>query len=146
MVRSRLTQKFTLFNWNKFSKDYKERYKKENEKPYKGNLAYGLTLAKVTKVNIFGDGGVTLAEPDIEDVVLMIKVGNNNCSDEDACVILENYLSDTSCLGGLLGAMLDISVDFFRDLNISEKALKQAIELRDKYKEDKENKEDTHNE
>ena len=39
MGRSRLSTRFTLYDWNKFSKEFKKNYKKENEKPLEMNTA-----------------------------------------------------------------------------------------------------------
>ena len=82
-----------------------------------------------------------MREPEIEDVIELIKLGNKNCKDDEAAVILENYLADENVIGGLTGAMLDVVVDFYTDLNISSDLTKRAIELRQLYIDSKKNTE-----
>lgn len=134
MARSRLTQRFKLYDWNKFSKEFKKKYKEETGEQLRVNTAVFVTFYKILKSSLIGTGSKAgLKEPEIEDVIQLIKLGNGNCKDEDAIVILENYLNDEAVTGGLLGAMLDIIVDFYTDLNISKDSLKRAIELRQLY-------------
>jgi len=134
MARSRLTQRFKLYDWNKFSKEFKKKYKEDTGEQLRVNTAVFVTFYKILKSSLIGTGGKAgLKEPEIEDVIALIKLGNGNCKDEDAIVILENYLNDETVTGGLLGAMLDIIVDFYTDLNISKDSLKRAIELRQLY-------------
>lgn len=134
MARSRLTQRFKLYDWNKFSKEFKKKYKEETGEQLRINTAVFVTFYKILKSSLLGTGSKAgLKEPEIEDVIQLIKLGNGNCKDEDAIVILENYLNDEAVTGGLLGAMLDIIVDFYTDLNISKDSLKRAIELRQLY-------------
>ena len=80
MGRSRLSTRFTLYNWNKFSKEFKQNYKKENEEPLQMNTAVYLTFEKIRSKKLF-DGGTSrigFRDPEIEDVVTLIKLGNNN--------------------------------------------------------------------
>ena len=72
-------------------------------------------------------------EPEVEDVLTLIKLGNNNCNDEEACEILENYLEDENVTGGLTGAFLDLMVDFYSNLKISKELTDKAIELKQLY-------------
>lgn len=142
MSRSRLSQRFTLYDWNKYSKEFKKTYKKENDKALDTNTAIFITFNKLVKTSIFGDTKHNrLREPEIEDVIELIKLGNKNCKDDEAAVILENYLADENVIGGLTGAMLDVVVDFYTDLNISSDLTKRAIELRQLYIDSKKNTE-----
>ena len=145
MENSRLSQRFKLQDFYKFSKAFKKEYKEENGEPLKENVAYFITLGCIREKNVLG---YKFKEPEIVDVVRLIKLGNNNC-EESACIeILENYLNAAESgkeLPGLTGAMLNLIVDFFSNLNINSSWTKVAIELRDTYKkslEKQENKED----
>ena len=133
MARSRLTQRFKLYDWNKFSKDFKKKYKEENGEALTQNTAMYLTFSKIQRLSIISNKITGLKDPEIEDVVTLIKLGNNNCKDEQAIEILENYLDDESVTGGLLGAFLDIIVDFYTDLKLGTKFTKTAIDIRDAY-------------
>lgn len=139
MARSRLTQKLKLYDWYKFSKAYKKKYKEENGEPLRVNTAVYITFYKILKSSLLGTGSKAgLKEPEIEDVIERIKLQNNNCSDEVAIDILNTYNEDPNALGyagggSLIGAMLDMNVDFYTDLQISKDSLKRAIELRQLY-------------
>lgn len=134
MANSRLSKRFKLYDWNKFSKEYKKRYKEENGKALLQNTAIFLTFSKLSKPSLFDDRKSVFREPEIEDVTTLIKLGNNNCSDEECCEILENYLNDTSIEGvGLTLAMIDLIIDFYSNLNISAELTKKAIELKEEY-------------
>lgn len=148
MGRSRLSTRFTLYDWNKFSKEFKKNYKKENEKPLEINTAVYLTFEKIRSKKLF-DGGTSrigFKDPEIDDVITLIKLGNNNADEEQAVQILENYLADdTTGKYGVTGAFLDICCDFFSDLKISIEHKKKIEDIRDTYKEtiDEYSKEDT---
>ena len=138
MGRSRLSTRFTLYNWNKFSKEFKQNYKKENEEPLQMNTAVYLTFEKIRSKKLF-DGGTSrigFRDPEIEDVVTLIKLGNNNTNEEQAVQILENYLEDESTgKYGVTGAFLDLCCDFFNDLKLSVEHKKKIEDIRDTYKE-----------
>ena len=148
MGRSRLSTRFTLYDWNKFSKEFKKNYKKENEKPLEINTAVYLTFEKIRSKKLF-DGGTSrigFRDPDIEDIITLIKLGNNNADEEQAVQILENYLADDNTgKYGVTGAFLDICCDFFSDLKLSIEHKKKIEDIRDTYKEtiDEYSKEDT---
>lgn len=145
MENSRLSQRFKLQDFYKFSKTFKKEYKDENGEPLKENVAYYITLGCIREKSVLG---WKFKEPELPDVVRLIKLGNNNC-EESACIeILENYLNAADAgkeLPGLTGAMLNLIVDFFSNLKINSNWTKSSIELRDTYKkslEKQENKED----
>lgn len=148
MGRSRLSTRFTLYDWNKFSKEFKKNYKKENEKPLEINTAVYLTFEKIRSKKLF-DGGTSrigFRDPDIEDIITLIKLGNNNADEEQAVQILENYLADDNTgKYGVTGAFLDICCDFFSDLKLSIEHKKKIEDIRNTYKEtvDEYSKEDT---
>ena len=148
MGRSRLSTRFTLYDWNKFSKEFKKNYKKENEKPLEMNTAVYLTFEKIRSKKLFegGTSRIGFKDPEIDDVITLIKLGNNNADEEQAVQILENYLAeDTTGKYGVTGAFLDICCDFFSDLKISIEHKKKIEDIRDTYKEtiDEYSKEDT---
>ena len=148
MGRSRLSTRFTLYDWNKFSKEFKKNYKKENEKPLEMNTAVYLTFEKIRSKKLFegGTSRIGFKDPEIDDVITLIKLGNNNADEEQAVQILENYLADdTTGKYGVTGAFLDICYDFFSDLKISIEHKKKIEDIRDTYKEtiDEYSKEDT---
>ena len=138
MGRSRLSTRFTLYDWNKFSKEFKKKYKKENEKPLEINTAVYLTFEKIRSKKLF-DGGTSrigFRDPDIEDIITLIKLGNNNADEEQAVQILENYLADDNTgKYGVTGAFLDICCDFFSDLKLSIEHKKKIEDIRNTYKE-----------
>ena len=133
MANSRLSKRFKLYDWQKFSKEFKKQYKDENEKPLYANTAIFITFSKITRPLLLDKDKSTFKEPEIEDVLRLIKLGNNNCSDEEACEILENYLDDATVTGGITGAMLDLIVDFYSNLRISQSLTDKALELRQLY-------------
>lgn len=133
MGRSRLSRQFKLFDWNQFSKKLKQEYKLNNDgKVLDTNTAVYVTFNQVTKKNVFG--GTSIKEPDIDAVLVLIKLGNANCKDEDACKILEDALSEEEYSeSGLTGVMLDLIIDFWTDLKLSNEHLKAAKELKELY-------------
>ena len=148
MGRSRLSTRFTLYDWNKFSKEFKKNYKKENEKPLEMNTAVYLTFEKIRSKKLFegGTSRIGFKDPEIDDVITLIKLGNNNADEEQAVQILENYLADDNTgKYGVTGAFLDICCDFFSDLKLSIEHKKKIEGIRDTYKEtiDEYSKEDT---
>lgn len=148
MGRSRLSTRFTLYDWNKFSKEFKKNYKKENEKPLEMNTAVYLTFEKIRSKKLFegGTSRVGFKDPEIDDVITLIKLGNNNADEEQAVQILENYLADDNTgKYGVTGAFLDICCDFFSDLKLSIEHKKKIEGIRDTYKEtiDEYSKDDT---
>lgn len=148
MGRSRLSTRFTLYDWNKFSKEFKKNYKKENEKPLEMNTAVYLTFEKIRSKKLFegGTSRVGFKDPEIDDVITLIKLGNNNADEEQAVQILENYLADDNTgKYGVTGAFLDICCDFFSDLKLSIEHKKKIEGIRNTYKEtiDEYSKDDT---
>lgn len=134
MSNSRLSKRFQLYDWNKFSKEYKKTYKEENGKPLNQNTAFYLTFGQLTKPSLFDADKSSFKEPEVESVVRLIRLGNNNCSEEDACTILENYLDDDSIVGrSLTLAMIDLIIDFYSNLRLSSEMLAKATELKKVY-------------
>lgn len=136
MNRYGLVQRYKLFDWNKYSKDYKKKYKEENKKALANNTAIEVTFNKIQKP--FGG----IKEPEIEDVVALIKLGNNNCSDEDATKIIEEALNSDELYegienidkaSGMLLIFLTLIICFYNDLNISNDLKCRAIKIKEIY-------------
>ena len=138
MGRSRLSTRFSLYDWNKFSKEFKVQYKKENEKPLEMNTAIYLTFDKIRSKKLFDNGSFKLGfkDPEVDDVIILIKLGNPNANEEQAVQILENYLADENTSRyGITGAFLDICCDFFSDLKLSVEHKKKIEGIRNTYRE-----------
>lgn len=136
MNRFGLIQRFKLFDWNKYSKEYKKKYKDENGETLKTNTAIAVTFNKIQRT--FGG----IKEPEIEDVVRLVKLGNGNCSDEDAVKNIEAALEDTELYAGidntdkasgLLLIFLTLIICFYTDLNISKDLTGRAVKIKQLY-------------
>lgn len=146
MNRLGLVQRYKLFDWNKFSKEYKKKYKDENGEALKNNAAIAVTFNKIQRT--FGG----IKDPEIEDVVALVKLGNNNCSDEEATKIITEALdSDDLYEGienkdkasGLLLIFLTLMICFYTDLNISKDLTGRAVKIKQLYIEGLNKTEDT---
>lgn len=122
MVRSKLSTKFTLHNWQTFEKKFKEQYKKEEDKPFKGNVAQYVTTGVIQRKKL----------PDVEDVITLIKLGNVSCGDDGAEAILEGWLNDENNKErGIAGAFCDICKDFCFDIPVHPLVRDQINNLED---------------
>ena len=150
MSRSGLADQFTRGTWYKFSKEYKEKYKKENGKDLENDVAYEITFGKIFKKvqrikTIQNEDGTIskqiveeneMKHPEIEDDILLIKLGNKNCDDESALIKIDRYYEkEENEEVGQLGMHLDLMCDFYKDLKIRAGAYKSACKLRDEYRE-----------
>lgn len=139
MGNSRLSKRFMLYDWNNFAKGYKKNYKEENGKALTQNVAYTVTFGCLMKQSLF-DSRTLFKEPEVEDVVLLIKLGNS-CDDKEACQILENYLDDETIeYRSITLAMIELIIDFYSNLKLSKTMLDKAYSLKDAYIEDMINK------
>lgn len=116
MKRSNLTTKYTVGNVGKFEKAYKERMKKESDKPFTGNAIVAVTIGVVQSKRM----------PEISDCLTLIKLGNNNCDDEQAEAILTRWLEDEDNQErGLAGAFADLCKDLCIDIPYSKQFVEQ---------------------
>ena len=133
----KIIKQYTLGSFNKYAKDLKKKYKDENNKPLMVNVAEYITFGQIVKPNLFGTSNeVSLREPDIDMVVPLVILGNTNYSETEALNDIKLYLDENEDLG-IKGLMLELMVKLFKDLKISPEATKRAVELRDKYIDDK---------
>lgn len=122
MKRSNLTTKFMQGTVAKFEKSFKEAYKKENEKALSSSVIYHITIGVIQRKKM----------PDIEDVLVLIKLGNSGINDEQAAGILERYFTDEANLErGLLGAFCDACNDLCLDIPLNKMFVEQIKELED---------------
>lgn len=118
MARSNLTTRFLVGTVNKFQKQYRE----NNEECKKANIARYIT------VGVIGRKGI----PDIEDVLLLIKLGNNNCDDTQAEAILERWLEDEeNKKRGITGAFCECCKDYCLDVAVDSKHREDCEQLED---------------
>ena len=118
MARSNLTTKFLIGTVNKFQKQYRE----NNEDCKKANIARYIT------VGVIGRKGI----PDIEDVLLLIKLGNNNCDDTQAEAILERWLEDEdNKKRGITGAFCECCKDYCLDIPVDSQHKENCEQLED---------------
>lgn len=107
MKRSNLTIKFKPSIVGAFMKSFRANYKRDNEKQFNGNVMLYCTLGVIQRKRV----------PDIDDCITLIKLGNENCSDEQANDILDRWLSDDeNKQRGIAGAFADLCNDFCLDL------------------------------
>lgn len=122
MVRSKLSTKFSLHQWQLYEKAFKEKYKAEEGQPFKGNVAQYVTLGVIQRKKL----------PDVEDVINLIKLGNVSCGDDGAEAILDGWLNDDNNRDrGLAGAFCDICKDFCFDIPIHPQIKEQIYNLED---------------
>lgn len=122
MTRSNLTTKFHIGVIGKFEKQFKEAYKKENEKPFKGNILQYLTIGVIQNKRI----------PDISDCITLIKLGNNNCDDINAEDILIRWLeNDDNKKRGIVGAFCDLCKDLCLDVPFNKVSVDYINNLED---------------
>lgn len=109
MSRSNLTVKFKLDNLDKFSKSFRKRYKEENSDVFKGSVIEYITLGVINRKEV----------PDVDDAIILIKLGNMDCSDDQAFGILERALeNDEYKERGLIGIFCDLCNDLYIDVPI----------------------------
>lgn len=118
MSRSNLTTKFIIGTVNKFMKSYRE----SNEECKKVNIARYITLGVIDRKVV----------PDIDDVLLLIKLGNNNCEDTQAEAILERWLEDEdNKKRGIAGAFCECCKDYCLDIPVDSLHKEQCEQLED---------------
>lgn len=118
MSRSNLTTKFIIGTVNKFMKSYRE----NNEDCKKVNIARYITLGVIDRKVV----------PDIDDVLLLIKLGNNNCEDTQAEAILERWLEDeNNKKRGIAGAFCECCKDYCLDIPVDSLHKEQCEQLED---------------
>lgn len=105
MARSNLTTKFHINTVNKFQKQFRL----ENEDAKKKNIARYITTDVVNRKGV----------PDIEDCILLIKLGNLNCDDQQAEDLLQRWLDDENNKArGIAGAFCELCKDYCLDIPV----------------------------
>ena len=118
MVRSNITTKFTIHTVGEFSKSYAERYKRENEEKFKGNVLDDITLGVIRKKRL----------PDVTDVFTLVKLGNIKITDEQAEAIIERELANERTL---VDIFCDCCADLAIDIPLSKEFKEQLLSLHD---------------
>lgn len=116
MTRSNITTKFTIHTVGEFSKSYAERYKRENEEKFKGNVLDDITLGVIRKKRL----------PDVTDVFTLVKLGNIKITDEQAEAIIERELANERTL---VDIFCDCCSDLAIDIPLSKEFKEQLINL-----------------
>jgi uncharacterized coiled-coil protein SlyX len=118
MARSNLTTKFIVGTVNRFQKSYRD----ENEDCKKKNIARYITVDVINRKGV----------PDIDDVLLLIKLGNNMCDDVQAEAILERWLEDENNKArGIAGAFCEVCKDYCLDIPVDSLHKEQCEQLED---------------
>ena len=118
MARSNLTTKFIVGTVNRLQKSYRD----ENEDCKKKNIARYITVDVINRKGV----------PDIDDVLLLIKLGNNMCDDVQAEAILERWLEDeNNKKRGIAGAFCDVCKDYCLDIPVDSLHKEQCEQLED---------------
>lgn len=116
MVRSNLTTKFHLHTVNEFQK----KYRNENEDCKKKNIARYITVDVISRKGV----------PDIEDCILLIKLGNTNCDDTMAYDILQRWLdNEDNKARGITGAFCELCKDYCIDIPVDSLHREQCEKL-----------------
>lgn len=116
MARSNLTTRFFTSIVNKFQKKYRE----EHEDCKNKNIARYITTDVINRKGI----------PDIDDVILLIKLGNNNCDDEQAYAILDRWLdNEDNKKRGIAGAFCECCKDYCLDIPVDSLHKEQCDQL-----------------
>ena len=109
MVRSKLTDKFLRRPWEDFERDFKRKYKEENNKSFQGSVAQYVTSGVVKRKGL----------PDVEDVTSLMKIGLFNKDDETIDNRLNAYFEDEENKArGYAGAFCDVCKDLILDIPI----------------------------
>lgn len=107
VMRSSLSIKFKISTIGKFEKAFKDTFKDDDNKKFKGNAVMYNTLGVIQRKRL----------PEVSDVIRLIKLGNADCSDEQAEGILERWLeNDDNKQRGLVGAFCDLCKDLCMDI------------------------------
>lgn len=118
MVRSNLTTKFHLHTVNEFQK----KFRNDNEDAKKKNIARYITVDVINRKGV----------PDIDDCILLIKLGNTNCDDTMAYDILQRWLDDENNKArGITGAFCDLCKDYCIDIPVDSLHREQCEQLED---------------
>lgn len=116
MTRSNITTKFTIHTVGEFSKSYAERYKRENDEKFKGNVLDDITLGVIRKKRL----------PDVTDVFTLVKLGNIKITDEQAEAIIERELANERTL---VDIFCDCCSDLAIDIPLSKEFKEQLVHL-----------------
>lgn len=120
MGRSNLSTKFHIGVVGRYEKSFKEKYKKENDEPLKGSVIQYVTTGVIQRKGL----------PDIEDVLTLIRLGNNDCSEQQSEEILGRWLENEDNIErGIVGAFCELCKDFSRDICINKNFSEQMNNL-----------------
>ena len=118
MSRSNMTTKFHLNTVNKFQKQFRL----DNEDAKKKNIARYITVDVINRKGV----------PDIEDCILLIKLGNLNCTDDQAYDILQRWLdNEENKTRGIAGAFCELCKDYCLDIPVDSLHKEQCNKLED---------------
>jgi hypothetical protein len=116
MVRSNLTTKFHIHTVNEFQKKFRQ----DNEDAKKKNIARYITVDVINRKGV----------PDIEDCILLIKLGNTNCDEQQAEDILQRWLDDDKNKArGITGAFCELCKDYCKDVPVDSLHKEQCNQL-----------------
>lgn len=92
MTRSNYSEKFLPKTVYDYCKKFKDKYKRENGEQFTGNVLDYITYGVIERKGL----------PDVEDVVTLVVISNNNCSEDVAFEKITNglqveTLSDIFC-------------------------------------------------
>ena len=97
-----LSTVMTIKDWVAFERRFKTKYKEDTGEAFKGNVAQAITIGVIQKKKL----------PDVEDEITLIKLLNNNATDEQAYAILSKWLEDEeNNKRGIAGAFCDSCKD-----------------------------------
>ena len=111
MARSELVDQYLLHTWQLTEKKFKEQYKKEEEKPFKGNVAQYLTVGVIQRKGI----------PDYEDLVTIMRPGCLDSSDDAIAKRVGAWLlKEGNSEKGIAGAFCEVCNTFRLDIPVHE--------------------------
>ncbi len=116
MTRSNITTKYTVHTIGEFSKSYAERYKRENDEKFKGNVLDDITLGVIRKKRL----------PDVPDTLTLVILGNIKITEEQAEAIIERELANERTL---VDIFCDCCSDIAIDIPLSEDFKYKLIHL-----------------
>lgn len=116
MTRSNMTTKFLLHTFTEYEKKFRDDYKRENDKQFAGNVIQYITVGVVQRKKL----------PDIDDCLLLIKLGNMKCSDEQAEAILERELGNDRTVSEIF---CDLCTDLVIDIPTHKMIVEQIKQM-----------------
>jgi len=122
MVRSELVDQYLLHTWQLTEKKFKEKYKEEEGKPFKGNVAQYLTVGVIQRKKL----------PDYDDLVTIMRPGCLDNSDESIAKRVSAWLlKEENKEKGIAGAFCEVCKTFCIDIPVHPLVSSQINELED---------------